>query len=97
VEITQSLPVLGPLGQSLFDAITDGRFQYYNHPDLKSMATGVVAREITAGLHIKKGQVQADIMVALSFAFGAVNQKKYTLEYSPVNPFAYRRQKKCQS
>jgi phage terminase large subunit-like protein len=67
-EIVQSLPWLGPIGQNLYSIVQDGRLRYYDHDDVKGMATGAVAKEVASGLHIKKRTGQADLLVALSFA-----------------------------
>lgn len=89
VKIVQSLPVLGPLGQGLFNLIQDGRLRYYDHPDLTQAAAGAVARDVATGLHIKKSsRLKIDLMVALSFAAGQVTDlDPAKLEYSAHNPF----------
>ena len=70
VEVTQSRPVLGPLGQGLYNLVQDGRLAYYPHPDLDTLTAGAMAREIPQGLHIKKGAGKVDLLVALSFCAG---------------------------
>lgn len=69
-EVTQSLPVLGLLGENLYATVQAGTLAYYDNPDLKQATAGVVAREVAQGLHIKKAAGRADLLVALSFAAG---------------------------
>jgi len=68
VEVVQSLPVLGPLGQGLYSLVQDGKFAYYDDATLKNMAAGAMAKEVSSGLHIKKGTGKVDLLVACSFA-----------------------------
>lgn len=78
VKVTQSLPVLGPLGQQLFNLIQDSKLSYYDDPELKAAPNGVVAREVPSGLHIKKSSKgKADLMVALSFCAPKVSSRSW--------------------
>jgi hypothetical protein len=75
IEVTQSRPVLGPLGQNLYNLVQDGRLAYYPDERLENATVGARVKEIPQGLHIVKGTCKVDLLVALSMAsWGALQQ-----------------------
>lgn len=74
MEVTQSLPVLGPIGLKLWESIRDKRLASYPSDELRAAATAAIAKEVPQGLHITKGANKArkiDPIAALSFCLPA--------------------------
>jgi len=76
VEVVQSRPVLGPLGQGLYNLVQDGRLAYYPDGELEQMTAGAMAKEIPQGLHIVKGMGKVDLLVSLSFCAGPAGDRE---------------------